>query len=323
MPFVFAAAIAFVTDPLIRIIQGRFRSARWPIAALLYIAILAILGAAGYLVGATAATDFARVLANAPEITRNLVTQAFGSAGVTLFGQSYTPDQVVDALFLAIKKYIGVDLAAHIAGSGLSAVFGTFLMLVLTPYLMISGPRLVDGTIWLIPPERRQSVVVLLPQIVPVLRRYLIGIFLVVVYTSVVGWVGFGPLFGLPHSILLAITVGVLELVPVVGPLASATIVGFVALQQSSLGSAVFLMAFAIGLRVSIDNLVGPVVLGEAARIHPVVVIIAFVCGAMLFGIVGLLLAVPVVVCIKIALEHYYAEPIGAAVDAVSRWPCR
>jgi predicted PurR-regulated permease PerM len=103
----------------------------------------------------------------------------------------------------------------------------------------------------------------------------------------------------------------VLELVPVVGPLASATIVGFVALQQSSLGSAVFLMAFAIGLRVSIDNLVGPLVLGEAARIHPVVVIIAFVCGAMLFGIVGLLLAVPVAVCIKTALEHYYAEPIG------------
>jgi predicted PurR-regulated permease PerM len=70
-------------------------------------------------------------------------------------------------------------------------------------------------------------------------------------------------------------------------------------------------MAFAVGLRLSIDNLVGPLVLGKAARLHPVVVIMAFVCGAMLFGVVGLLLAVPVAVCIKLTLEHYYAEPVA------------
>jgi predicted PurR-regulated permease PerM len=41
-------------------------------------------------------------------------------------------------------------------------------------------------------------------------------------------------------------------------------------------------------------------------------VIISFVCGAILFGVVGLLIAVPVVVCIKTTLEHYYAEPIAS-----------
>jgi len=71
---------------------------------------------------------------------------------------------------------------------------------------------------------------------------------------------------------------------------------------------------------VSIDNLIGPVVLGEAALIHPVVVIISFVCGAILFGVVGLLIAVPVVVCIKTTLEHYYAEPIADG-DAERRAP--
>ncbi len=50
--------------------------------------------------------------------------------------------------------------------------------------------------------------------------------------------------------------------------------------------------------------------LGQAARLHPVVIIAGFVCGAMLFGVVGLLLAVPTAMCIRIALEHYYAEPI-------------
>ena len=73
---------------------------------------------------------------------------------------------------------------------------------------------------------------------------------------------------------------------------------------------ALLLVAFVIGLRLSIDDLVGPLILGRAARVHPVVVILSFVCGAMLFGIVGLLLAMPVAVTVKTTLEHYYAEPV-------------
>ncbi|MGC2200740.1 MAG: AI-2E family transporter, partial [Stellaceae bacterium] len=91
-----------------------------------------------------------------------------------------------------------------------------------------------------------------------------------------------------------------------------------IAMQQSGIWEAVLLFGFAIALRLSLDNVVGPLVLGEAARIHPVIVIISFVCGAILFGVVGLLLAVPIAVCVKIALEQYYAEPI-ARDPAVSR----
>jgi predicted PurR-regulated permease PerM len=134
-----------------------------------------------------------------------------------------------------------------------------------------------------------------------------------VLYTATVAWIGFSPVFHLPNAVLLAVTVGILELIPVIGPFASATIVGLVALQQDGIWAAAFLFGFAIALRLSIDNVVGPIVLGEAARIHPVVVIMSFVCGAILFGVVGLLIAVPVAVCIKVTLEQYYAEPIADA----------
>jgi predicted PurR-regulated permease PerM len=308
--FVFAIAIAFVMDPLIVTMQRRLGSPRWPVAAGLYVCILALLAAAGYLVGATTMSDLTQLAAHAPDILRHFISEAIGSNGVTLFGQTYTPEQLVHALGAAVQGVIGLTAVERIAGLAISAIFGMFLTLVLMPYFMISAPRLAAGTIWLLPPERRASVVDLLPKIVPVLRRYLIGLFLVVVYTSTIAWIGFGVLFHLPHAVLLAITVGLLELIPVAGPLAAASLVGLVAVQQSGIWPAVLLMAFAIALRLSIDNLVGPVVLGQAARIHPVVVIISFVCGVMLFGIVGLLIAVPVAVCIKTTLEHYYAEPV-------------
>jgi predicted PurR-regulated permease PerM len=311
LPFVFAVAVAFVSDPLIRALQHRLGSPRWPIATALYILILAILGAAAYWVGTTGLPDLMHVMARAPEILRRFLGELAGSEGITIFGQTYTPDGLVNALGEAIRGMIGLTAVEHAAGLAASLVFGGFLTLVLMPYFMISAPRLAAGAIWLLPPERRRSVEELLPKIVPVLRRYLIGICVVVFYTAMVGWIGFGPVFHLPNAVLLAITVGILELVPVIGPFASATIVGLVAIQQSGIWAAAFLFAFAIALRLSIDNVVGPIVLGEAARIHPVVVIISFVCGAILFGVVGLLIAVPVAVCIKVTLEQYYAEPIA------------
>jgi predicted PurR-regulated permease PerM len=312
LPFVFAVAIGFVTDPLINALQRRAGTPRWVAAIALYLVLLGALGAAGYWLGTLAVADFLSFAGHAPEILHHLVGQAFGDNGVTLFGQTYHPEQLVGELSSAVHGALGVGAVTQIAGLAISLIFGSFLLLVLTPYFMISGPRLAAGAIWLIPPERRQSVEVLLPKLVPALRRYLIGIFLVMVYTSLLAWIGFGPVFHLPHASLLAVTVGILELVPVVGPLSSATLVGVIALQQASIWSTVFLIGFTIALRLSIDNVVGPVVLGQAARIHPVVVIISFVCGAMLFGVVGLLLAVPVVVCVKTALEHYYSEPISS-----------
>ncbi len=311
LPFVFAIAVAFVTDPWIKSIQRRFGSPRWPVAAGFCLAILALLGGAGYWIGTTAVSDLMQVVAKAPDILRHFLTEILGNKGITVFGETYTPDKAVKALGAALSGVVGFAASRGVAGIAGSILFGTVLTLVLMPYFMISAPRLAAGTIWLVPPERRRAVEALLPKIVPMLRRYLIGLCIVVSYTAVVAWIGFGLIFHLPHAILLSITVGFLELIPVVGPFASGTIVGIIAVQQGSIWAAALLFGFAIALRLSIDNLVGPVILGEAAKIHPVVVIISFVCGAILFGVVGLLLAVPVVVCVKITLEHYYAEPVA------------
>lgn len=311
VPFIFALAVAFVLDPLIAFLQRRLAMPRWPVATVLYILVLLILGGAGYFIGTTAGPGLTHVAATAPKILRHFLSELMGGHSIVLFGESYTPDKLAAAIGGALKGMASLTLVESAAGLVGSLIFGTSLTLVLMPYLMISAPRLSAGSIWLLPPEHRRSVQDLLPKIIPVLRRYLIGLAIVVCYTATVAWIGFGPVFHLPNSALLAITVGFLELVPVIGPLVSATLVGIIAIQQSGLVEAALLFGFAIALRLSIDNLVGPIVLGEAARIYPVVIIILFVCGAILFGVVGLLIAVPVAVCIKITLEHYYAEPVA------------
>jgi predicted PurR-regulated permease PerM len=310
LPFVFAIAIAFVTDPLIRGGQRRLRLPRWVVGVLIYAVLILLFAATLYAIGANAVHDFMQMAERGPATLRKFIDDVLGPNGIALFGKIYRADDVMEALSAATEKLVAAGAIVRFGSFGVGALFGLFLTLVLTPYFMISGPRLAAGAIWLIPPERRKSVTDLLPKIIPALRRYLLGIFLVVVYTSVIAWIGFGPIFALPGAVLLAVTVGILEIMPVVGPISAALLVGIVATQQATLTAAALLMGFVLALRLSIDNIVGPIVLGHAARLHPVVVIAGFVCGAMLFGVVGLLLAVPTAVCIKIALEHYYAEPI-------------
>lgn len=65
--------------------------------------------------------------------------------------------------------------------------------------------------------------------------------------------------------------------------------------------------------RLLIDRVVGPQVLGHAVRLHPTVVIFAFLAGGLFFGVVGVIVAVPVAAAVKVVLEHYYAQPTRRA----------
>ena len=64
----------------------------------------------------------------------------------------------------------------------------------------------------------------------------------------------------------------------------------------------------------SIDQLFGPLALGAAARPHPVIVIFCFLSGAFLFGVVGVIMAVPVALIVKITLALLYDEPAKDAL---------
>lgn len=311
LPFVFAIAIAFVLEPAVRYGRRRSGAPRWVVALVYYLLLLIVLAAGFYFIGRTMVSDVMQLAAEAPKIVRRLLDYVVGPGGISMFGKTYTAPQLTHDLFAALGGLLGARVLAGFAGSAFAALAGFFLTLVLIPFFLISGPRLAAGAIRLLPPERRGSVQGTVTVVTPVLRRYLGGLFLVVLYTIAVAGIGFGVVFRLKHAALLAVMVGVLELLPAIGPIVSAALMAVVALEQGSFVEGLELMAFVLALRLSIDNVMGPLFLGQAARVHPVVVIFSMVVGAMLFGVMGLLLAVPVAATIRIVLKHYYAEPIA------------
>jgi predicted PurR-regulated permease PerM len=113
-------------------------------------------------------------------------------------------------------------------------------------------------------------------------------------------------LIDVPYALVLGAGAGVLEFIPMVGPLISAVIIcslGLTVSWQTALGAGVFLGIF----RIIHDYVVYPRIVGQGIRIHPLVVVVAILVGAEVGGLTGIFLAVPVVGLIVVGYNHYLA----------------
>lgn len=316
LPFVVAAALGFILSPGIDRLQARLRPVpRWVVALAVYVVLLAVVGGLGYWALPVVAGDVADLTSHAPDLIDRIIHGALPGGQLAFLGQTYQVDTLTQGALGALRSFLTGGAGLALASGGIAAVFGLFLTLVLLAYFLVSGRRLARGILWLVPPEYRDEVRHLGVTLAPILRRYFIGLIAIVAYASIVSWIVFS-LFHVPHAPLLAITIGLLELIPVLGPVVSIVLICLAAAAQTSILLMASLAALAPLLRLSIDQLIGPYVLGRASYLHPVAVIFAFFSGAVFLGVLGLILAVPVAATLKIVLQHYYEEQIEPEDEA-------
>ena len=108
------------------------------------------------------------------------------------------------------------------------------------------------------------------------------------------------------YALALGAIAGVLEFVPLAGPLISAIVICSIALTISW-QTAVIAALFLAVLRVLQDYVIYPKIVGHGIRIHPLVVVVAILCGAEIGGLIGIFLAVPVVGLMMVGYEHFVA----------------
>jgi predicted PurR-regulated permease PerM len=120
-------------------------------------------------------------------------------------------------------------------------------------------------------------------------------------------------LIGVPYAAVLGIAAGLLEFVPLAGPLLVAALAASLAAFHSP-GQVVAVLAFLVVLRVVQDYVVYPKIVGIGIALHPLAVILAILCGAELGGVAGVFLAIPAVAILTVAARHY--RELRAAVAA-------
>ena len=116
--------------------------------------------------------------------------------------------------------------------------------------------------------------------------------------------VGFA-LLGLPSPLVLGLIAGMLEFVPLVGPLVVALLAAALALLQSGFGMAFVVLLFLGVLRIVEDYVIYPRLIGHGIHLHPLAVILAILAGAEIAGVAGIFLAIPVIAILTVSYRHW------------------
>src|SRR6266850_6052565 len=146
------------------------------------------------------------------------------------------------------------------------------------------------------------------------IRAQLTACLLIGVISSLGFWV-----IGLPSPLVLGIMSGMLEFVPLVGPLTVAILAVLLALLHSGFGMALVVLLFLCVMRIVQDYVIYPRIIGVGIHLHPLAVILAILAGVEIAGVAGIFLAIPVIAIITVSyrnwLEHRGQESIAEVFE--------
>ena len=111
-------------------------------------------------------------------------------------------------------------------------------------------------------------------------------------------------IIGVPYALVLGVLAGMLEFIPLVGPLTVAILAALVA-SFYSVGQVVTVVVFLLVLRIVHDYVIYPRIIGSGIHLHPLAIILAILCGEELAGLAGIFLAIPVVAIISVTYRHW------------------
>ena len=196
-------------------------------------------------------------------------------------------------------------LAGGVLGVGVvvfSAIGSTLVVVVLTIYLLADLPRVRAGLYRLAPASRRPRVILIGDEIFAKVGAYVLGnlAISVIAGTATLVWL---VVFGVPYALLLALSVALLDLIPVVGSTIGGLAATLVALTVSPL-TALLTAGFFVVYRVIEDYLLVPRIIGRVVKVPDLLTVVAVLLGAALLGVIGALVAIPLAAAVMLVLRE-------------------
>ena len=301
-PFLIAVVLAYVLHPLVNMLhrQGMPR-----ILAILIIYLL-FLGAGIFLIvnGGPRVVEQVQMLKDKmPKLIK------LYEAHVNRFytATSDFPESVHDNFrhLLATGENAINRFIKNIAG-GIRQLFASIFNILLIPflvfYLLKDGDHIQDGIMQLIPESWKGETLNLGREIDKELGSYIRGQLFVCLVLGILGFIGLW-IMKVPYPALLAFLIGITDLIPFFGPLIGAVPAVFIGLTVS-VKTTIFIVLLITVLQMLEGNVISPLIVGKSVHLHPLYIMIALIIGGELWGILGLLFAVPALVVIKVIIRH-------------------
>ena len=199
---------------------------------------------------------------------------------------------------------------------GLISLVTNFLLVMVYMFLLIYFRGQVKTFfLRMVNEQRRKATEKILHDSQQVAQKYLGGMSLMILSLWIMYGIGF-TIAGVNNAIFFAILCGLLEIVPFVGNLTGTTLTVLMALAQG--GSTAMIVGILVTYSVVQfiqSYILEPLVVGAGVRINPLFTIVALVAGEFVWGIPGMILALPVVGILKVVVDNINnLEPIGELI---------
>jgi predicted PurR-regulated permease PerM len=324
--FAIAIALAFLLDPPVTALHRR-GVPRLAGILLVYVAVAAAVIGLGSLLLPPLFDQLRRFLEQLPTLAAQFV--AWEEGLVDWLTGLPLPEPIRDALdsIIGSGQQAVVTLLEAIVGPLLSLIArtaGFVIGLVVVPvwllYVLKDRERLPDGVLGLLPSGWRPDASHAMGLTTSVIGRWIRGQLLLgavifaatlfgLLVLSVIGFREFAD-----FAVLLALVAGVLELVPIIGPIIAAIPAVLIGASISP-GAALAAVALYTVVQQLENHLLVPKVMGDAVDLHPAVVIVSLIVGASLFGLWGAILAAPVVALGRDLYRYAFRRLEGGAPD--------
>ncbi len=309
-PFVWGFVVGYVLLPAVAFIERRLRAPRGIAALVVFAALLAAIALLIRIVVPLALTELRDAQQALPLLLRNAQVSAVEILRSLGLGD-------LDVVVLVpptqeIAASIG-RLAIPIAQAAGRFVLELLMFLIATFFVLRDAPKLFALARDLLPQQHRAEILLISSEISQMIARYIRGQLLLVVIMATATTIGLSIL-DLPYAIVLGIATGFLELIPFVGPITAGAIASVVALGRENpfgwpqLAYVLTVAGMYTVFRHAEDYFVIPTVIGRIVRLHPVVVIFSLLAGGALFGLLGVILAVPAAATARLLLIYVAAK---------------
>lgn len=185
----------------------------------------------------------------------------------------------------------------------ISATLQVFLILLASAYFLYDFPRFTEAFRRIVPTRWRELYDDLSSKADKAVGGYLRGQLLITLILGVFIYIGLS-IIGVPLALAISFLAALFNLVPYLGPIIGvipAVLLGF---TVSPLTALLAVVVFLVANQLE-GNVLAPYILSKSTNLHPVTVLLAILVGAGMFGLLGALLAVPVVALGKVILEEY------------------
>ena len=312
VPVVVALFVAAVLEPA----AASLRARRWPpalAAAPVFVGALLVLGLVIAWIATSVAGQFddlgQEVDQGIDELKRWLERDPLNLSPQRI-------EQLQDDLANALRPQGGALSArlvnrARLAGE---VVGGVILGLFTLFFVLKDGAAIADWLLERVPASYREEAVALTRRSRAVMRQYLVATALTGLIDGALIAVALLVL-GVPLVLPLAVLTFLGGFFPIVGATAAGLVAALVALVSGGVGTALLVVAATIAVQQIEGNLLQPLILERAVRLHPLVTVWAVAAGLVLGGLLGAFLSVPLVAIATGVASYYRARTVRDRID--------